>query len=290
MRASDDANSTTYPLNLPETCGMCHGDPELTARLGLDNVYELYVDSIHGSALEESGLVVAANCSSCHGTHGIRLPSDPSSTVYPLHVPETCGTCHVRILEQYRESVHGVSVSAGELAAAICTDCHTSHTITPTDAPEWQLDVVEECGTCHEASIETFRDTFHGQVSGLGFTRAARCSDCHGAHGIRPIEDPESLVADANRVETCRQCHPDANSNFAEYSPHADHGDRENYPTLFYAARLMNGLIIGVFAFFGIHTLLWFNRTSLDRFRERWRNRKSASSTTDEGSAGEGAE
>lgn len=269
MRSASDANATTYPLNMPETCGACHGDPELTARLGLDNVYEQYVDSIHGRSLEDHGLVVAANCSTCHTSHGIQPPDDPTSTVYPLHVPETCGTCHVGILEEYSKSVHGTRLGEGDLTAAICTDCHTAHTITESDAPQWQLDVIEECGTCHEESFDTFRDTFHGQASDLGFTRAARCSDCHGSHDILQIEDPGSSVALDNRVEMCRQCHPDANRNFVGYLPHADHGDREDYPTLYYAARLMNGLIIGVFVFFGIHTLLWFSRSSLDQLSTR---------------------
>jgi hypothetical protein len=36
------------------------------------------------------------------------------------------------------------------------------------------LDIVKECGTCHEDLFRTYRDTYHGQVTSLGFTRTAR--------------------------------------------------------------------------------------------------------------------
>ena len=42
------------------------------------------------------------------------------------------------------------------------------------DVTSWQLDVIRECGTCHVNRIETYRDTFHGQVTSLGFVRVAR--------------------------------------------------------------------------------------------------------------------
>jgi hypothetical protein len=34
-------------------------------------------------------------------------------------------------------------------------------------------------------------------------------------------------------------------------------------PALYYASRMMHGLMFGVFAFFGVHTLLWFSRERL---------------------------
>ncbi|HET7853106.1 MAG TPA: hypothetical protein VFM04_01435, partial [Candidatus Methylomirabilis sp.] len=52
-----DPGSPVYPLNLPRTCGTCHGDPELAKRHGIPvaNAYQLYMDSIHGRALARSG-------------------------------------------------------------------------------------------------------------------------------------------------------------------------------------------------------------------------------------------
>jgi hypothetical protein len=42
-------------------------------------------------------------------------------------------------------------------------------------------------------------------VTGLGFTRVARCSDCHNSHKILPVSDPKSSISQANLVVTCRK-------------------------------------------------------------------------------------
>ncbi len=45
---------------------------------GLANVYPNYMDSIHGFALSKEGLLVAANCQSCHGSHSILSHTNPA--------------------------------------------------------------------------------------------------------------------------------------------------------------------------------------------------------------------
>ena len=268
-----DPGSPVYPLNLPRTCGTCHGDPELAKRHGIrvPDAYQLYMDSIHGRALARSGLLVAANCSSCHGFHGIRPKDDPASKVYRMNVPSTCGACHAGILADYSESIHGKAVREGKLAAPVCVDCHTAHEIARVETVAWRLEIIRECGTCHGESLRTYRDSFHGQVTALGFTRVARCSDCHGSHRILPASDPRSLISPSNRVVTCQKCHPKANENFALFSPHADPKDKERNPGLYYVARFMNYLMIGVFAFFGLHTSLWLTRSMIELSRARRR-------------------
>jgi len=57
-----DPKSAVYPLNVPRTCGACHGNDAMAKKHGLNNVYPLYLDSIHGFALSKEGLLVAANC------------------------------------------------------------------------------------------------------------------------------------------------------------------------------------------------------------------------------------
>ncbi|MFQ5945753.1 MAG: cytochrome c3 family protein [Anaerolineae bacterium] len=269
LRQARDPGSSVYPLNLPRTCGRCHGDPELAKRHGIraTNVYQLYMDSIHGKAITRSGLLVAATCSSCHGAHKIRARGDPASRVHRTNVPKTCGGCHAGILPVYHESIHGREAAAGNPVAPICTDCHTAHEIRRIEVEAWKLEIVRECGTCHAESLRTYRDTFHGQVTALGFTRVARCSDCHGAHDILPARDSLSRVHPANRVATCRTCHPAANANFAKYDPHADHENRARNPLLYYTARFMTWLLVGVFAFFGLHTTLWGARALVAKRR-----------------------
>jgi nitrate/TMAO reductase-like tetraheme cytochrome c subunit len=268
MRPAKDPQARTYPLNLPGTCGRCHGDPETIRKGGIraGNVPALYQDSIHGRALARSGLVVAPNCSSCHGSHGIRPAADPKSRVFHANVPSVCGGCHQGILAEYKTSVHAEAAAGRH--GAVCSDCHSAHGIQAV-VPAWKLEVVGECGSCHAESIRTYRDGFHGKASARGYTRVATCADCHGAHGILRAEDARSPVSPAHRLETCRHCHGAVSARFASFDPHANPSDRRRGAAVHYTARAMKVLLVGVFAFFGLHTALWFPRSLLARRRRR---------------------
>jgi len=67
-----DPRSTVAPLKVPFVCGQCHreGTPVQANRdIGQHNILENYSESIHGEGLLKKGLVVAANCASCHTAH-----------------------------------------------------------------------------------------------------------------------------------------------------------------------------------------------------------------------------
>jgi hypothetical protein len=87
---------------------------------------------------------------------------------------------------------------------------------------------------------------------------------------VRPASDPASTVAPGNRLATCQKSPAGANANFPAFEPHANRHDRERNPILYYAGIFMDLLLLGVFVFFGIHTLFWFVR-SLRVVRERRR-------------------
>jgi hypothetical protein len=267
---SKDGTSRTNHFNLPRTCGACHGDPE-RIRAGAvpgGEIVARFHDSIHGKALEKSGLNVAPNCSTCHGSHEIRAHADPRSRVFRANVPSTCGGCHEGIRQHYDRSIHGTKVAAGNLKAAVCSDCHSAHGIQ-ANAPEWRLDVIRECGTCHSESLRTYRDGFHGQATALGFTRVAACSDCHTPHDILPADDPRSTVAPTRLVATCGRCHPKANERYVKFDPHADAEDPRRNKAVHFTASFMKVLLVGVFAFFGVHTALWFPREIVERRRRK---------------------
>jgi nitrate/TMAO reductase-like tetraheme cytochrome c subunit len=271
IRPASDPASSTYALNLPATCSRCHGDEAVIAAGGIraGNVAALYEDSIHGRAISASGLLVAPNCSTCHGAHEIQASDDPASRVHHENVPRVCGSCHEGILRLFNASAHGTGVSNGDGRAPVCIDCHTAHDIQRIDAGSWQLEAIRECGTCHVDEIRTYRDTFHGQVTSLGFERVAKCADCHTAHSVHPTADPLSTVSEARRLETCQQCHASATAGFAGYDPHADRHDRERNPLLYYVGLFMDWLLIGVFSFFGLHALLWLPRSMAVRRQQR---------------------
>lgn len=262
IRPVKDPESPTYHLNLPATCGRCHGNAEIIrrGRIAVGDVVAQFQDSIHGQALVKSGLTVAPNCSDCHKAHDIRRKTDAASAVFRTTIPATCGKCHEGVQREYLAGVHGAALAKGRPDAPVCVSCHSAHQIQRTEGAPWKSHVLAECGTCHAESRRTFRDTFHGQETQLGYMRVATCADCHGAHGIHPKADARSMVSTSRLVATCRKCHPGANESFAQYDPHADRHNRARNPLLFYAAKFMEALLIGVFAFFGIHTVLWASR------------------------------
>jgi hypothetical protein len=118
-----------------------------------------------------------------------------------------------------------------------------------------------QCGRCHKEIAETYFDTYHGKVSQLGYTKTAKCYDCHGAHDILPTINPESKLSRENVIETCQTCHPSANRQFAGYLTHATHHDPDKYPFLFWTFWGMTGLLVGTFFIAWIHTILWLPRS-----------------------------
>jgi hypothetical protein len=275
IRSKTDPQSRTYHLNIAATCAACHGNQQviLKGHIAIGDVASPFNDSIHGKALSRSGLLVAPTCSDCHGPHDIRKKSDPQSKVAMMNVPGTCGKCHEGIAHQFAGSVHAAVLAKGGGAPA-CQTCHTAHAIHAADDPAWQIGVVTQCGTCHTDKIKTYRDTFHGQVTSLGFVRVATCAACHGAHTILPASDPRSMTSKARVLSTCQQCHADASASFAQYDPHADKHNRSRNPVLFFAAYGMKWLLVGTFAFFGLHAVLWFPRGFAERRRLHGRSKR----------------
>src|SRR5260370_16841316 len=66
------------------------------------------------------------------------------------------------------------------------------------DENRFRLNVMSTCGRCHQQIAETYFDTYHGKVSKLGYTKAAKCYDCHGAHDVLAVADPRSHLSRAN--------------------------------------------------------------------------------------------
>jgi predicted CXXCH cytochrome family protein len=262
----DDPRSAVYPLNIPKTCGTCHANDALAKKYGLQNVYATYMDSIHGYAVSKEGLLVAANCMSCHGSHNILSHKDPKSTTARVNVPNTCGTCHGGVKDEYFAGVHGKMVLNGNQKAPVCTDCHTAHGILQPTESTFRMQSTPICGSCHKEQLATYRDTFHSQLGLLGgYVETARCWDCHGAHGILPASDPASPVNKANLIKTCSRCHADANASFVQYQPHANPHIRKLNPALYFVRLFMNMLLWGTLSFFTLHTILWFIRSKIEQ-------------------------
>jgi cytochrome b subunit of formate dehydrogenase len=225
-----------------------------------------YMDSLHARPRIDDQSRTNATCYDCHGSHDIRPVDREARSDNFMNLPNVCGNCHAEILELYRESVHGREVANGNTNAAVCADCHSRHGVGPVHDAEGRVAITASCGNCHKDSLKSYENTYHGKITRLGYGETAKCYDCHGSHQIQRLDDPASSMHVNNRLETCRKCHEGATAGFVTFQPHGTTHDREKYPQMWFASMGMIGLLIGTFAFFWLHSALWF-------FRE-WKDRK----------------
>ena len=234
-----------------------------------------YKNSFHAQENKDNPGHPKATCDDCHTAHEFNVPPKGSErrTAWHKTIPNVCGEkCHEDQLESYVGSIHGEEViDKGNIKAAVCTDCHSAHSVTNTSTDKFKLANVQTCGNCHKEEIASYKDTYHGQVNKLGYAYTAKCVDCHDSHGIKAVDDPQSKVHPTNRMKTCSKCHdgkklPKATDGFATFAPHANAHDFKKYPAVFIVTKFMIALLIGVFAFFWLHSALWYYR--------EWKERK----------------
>ncbi len=199
---------------IPQLCGRCHSDAQFMKRynpaLRVDQVAE-YATSVHGRRLREFNDPKVAVCVSCHPAHSIRPPSDPKSSVHPLHVADTCGRCHgdakymaeykipTDQLAKYKTSVHWMTMSVkGDLSAPTCNNCHGNHGATPPGIT-WVGNV---CGQCHSVMADLFKKSVHAKA--FVEMGSPGCATCHENHAIKPVSDSMLGVGDK---AVCSNCH-----------------------------------------------------------------------------------
>ena len=260
-------DSPVFKLNLPRTCGACHDNPGLTEeyRLKYPHVADQFLDSIHGRALLQMGLIIAPSCNDCHGVHDIKRSIDRASRTNHANIAKTCGTCHLGIEQIYNESVHGRLLAKGDRRGPVCSDCHTAHQIVTPTGVNFKALSDQRCGRCHEDRLAHYNETYHGKAMALGrpnvASAVAACYDCHGHHDVFPVRDPRSRLSKQRILGTCQQCHAGVGIKFTEFEPHANPLYPVNYPLLHKVFLFMTALLIGVFVVFGVHTVFWLVRS-----------------------------
>ncbi len=210
----DDLKSAPHETTPAKvSCSKCHADAD-----------KAYSHSVHAEAIKSRHNGDAPTCTACHGgPHEILPAADPGSKVYRTNIPATCGACHGQkyVMEQaglssaaftnYESSVHGKAVAAGDMKAAVCTDCHGAHEILSARDPNSsinQFNVPNTCAKCHDNIRQEYMQSIHGQAVARGNTEAPVCTDCHGIHTIKAPTDPTSSVYGQNLARaTCAKCH-----------------------------------------------------------------------------------
>ncbi len=268
-----DSRSQINHFKSDTACLKCHTNKELLKKypgLPTSDFINEYLTSVHGKGVHLKGLSVSATCVDCHGPHNILPASNPRSPVNKKNIPVTCSKCHQGIYDQYITSIHGKLWKNGRKDVPTCTSCHSEHGIVDPLSSAAQKNIPKECGQCHKEQSETYKDTFHGKATSLGFGQSAKCSGCHGVHDILPASDPLSTINKTNLQQTCAKCHANTNARFIEYDPHIDPSDKDGSPMVFYTYQFMNWLLFSVFLFWGLHTLLWFQRSMVALIRREF--------------------
>lgn len=218
------------------SCEACHGNvhelktaehlaPSKCAECHAQEVKD-FTGSIHGQALKK-GDPDAPTCFSCHGpVHGIVTSDDPASPLSKQKQPDTCASCHsnpgflsrhniplAHPVEFYKQSVHARAIAAGNLKAAVCSDCHSSHSILPSRDAKSTINhwnVANTCGQCHSEIEKTYLSSIHGQAMLASVRDAPVCTDCHGEHLIlAPTNAASPVSAGEVSTVTCGRCHGD---------------------------------------------------------------------------------
>jgi predicted CXXCH cytochrome family protein len=202
------APTPTPPANSQnQSCLTCHTNPSLSTKLPSGETLALFVDqavynaSVHG----RQGFA----CASCHPTiQSYPHPKLAVSTVreYQLQQYHACAQCHNDVYQSTQDSMHAQLLAAGNLNAAICTDCHGAHDVTLPDQPRTKIPLA--CAKCHAGIYDEYASSVHGQALTTGNPDVPTCVDCHGVHTML---DPRTVRFRLNSPQLCARCHADAN-------------------------------------------------------------------------------
>lgn len=131
-------------------------------------------------------------CLSCHDNPDLNITL-PSGEVLSLFISQD-------VISHSVHSPMGIE----------CEACHTNITtyphpeITFQTARELSLSYYQACQKCHSSNYEKTLDSMHATVAASGNQDAPVCTVCHGAHNVRPPDEPRALIS-----ETCSKCHGD---------------------------------------------------------------------------------
>jgi hypothetical protein len=194
-----------------EDCLTCHGDKEFKSQSGKP----LFVDGERFAASSHGQAEIA--CVGCHADLG-KVKDFPHAS--PLK-PVDCGGCHETAALEFRKSIHFVANARGGGQPAVrCKDCHGTHEIkgkSDFDSTIFPLNLPAVCESCHLGRVKTpkgqefireYRESAHFKaLEKSGLTMSANCSNCHGSHDIKGVDDPLAPVARRNIIKTCGTCH-----------------------------------------------------------------------------------
>jgi hypothetical protein len=160
-------------------CLGCHGMDGFKKELAGGKILSLHIQG-NGFAKSVHGVI---GCASCHADVDLKTHSQNSKTIastreYSIAMAKICGGCHAEALTQNETSVHATLLASGKLSAPVCTDCHSSHAVSPKTA-------YDTCVGCHLAAMEGHRKWLPN--AGLHL-EVVSCAACHAPAARRMVD------------------------------------------------------------------------------------------------------
>jgi len=174
-------------------CDECHPDEQ-----------GQFAASLHGKAAAHAD-PFAPTSKNCHGTHYILRASSPKSPISTMEIPKLCGGCHregtpvsqtrgipqTNILGNYTDSIHGQGLfQKGLTVTAVCTSCHTAHSVLPHTDPAASIakaNIAKTCTQCHAQIEAVHTRVIRGELCETQPHLIPACVDCHESHKARKV-------------------------------------------------------------------------------------------------------
>ena len=183
--------------------------PSRLARVGIAAVFFASISASVTFLQSPPGAAQTANsCVECHSSLADERLSKPAQLFdHDIHRARglSCVDCHGGDPLQ-SDKVAAKDPRRGYLGKpspmqipAFCGKCHSDAALMKKFDPSIRVDQVQEYDT-----------SVHGTRLRGGDKNVATCVSCHGIHGIRSPDDPQSSVFALNVAETCAQCHANA--------------------------------------------------------------------------------
>ncbi len=188
----EDENSRINRRQVANTCMRCHAEIE-----------KVHVKVINEKLWEEKPGQIPV-CVDCHSPHKIRRVKYAESVS-----DDDCLACHGKA-DARRADGRSVFIDSQEVlhsahTKVTCAMCH-SNLLPGEKRPCAHVGRVE-CSKCHEEEAALQADSIHGKLHAQGNSDAPECVTCHGTHGVKRRDQPDSPISVRNIPVLCARCH-----------------------------------------------------------------------------------
>ncbi|MBM4145992.1 MAG: hypothetical protein FJ240_06930 [Nitrospira sp.] len=191
-----------YSAGMSKSCSVCHTAEQLRKR-----------QPVHSS------LAAKGTCVECHGSHYIK---GMAAAKVGVKENQHCLTCHRNRIGMKMKNGESLSVYVDESiiknsahGKLQCIDCHknfskTAHPVRSFNSRrDYSIVNSELCWKCHAEPYKKYETSAHLEQLKKGNTKAATCTDCHGAHAVAVTKNNKDVG-----LTSCNVCHADMKGSF----------------------------------------------------------------------------